>query len=137
MTEQIGNQQALTFVYSGGTVDMQQQLRSVTLPFNTDMVDASAGTVSYREYISGLTDYTCDVELLYNGAASPIGSADLKALRRTTGTVNYGPQGSATNAHKITFAALVTSLEFASPYDDIVTVNISFQGSGAPTDGVW
>lgn len=137
MAEQIGNQQALTFVHSGGTIDLQQQLRSVTHPFNTDMVDATAGTTLYREYIQGLSDYTLDAEALYNGVASPLGTADVKALRRASGTVNYGPQGSATNAWKITFAALVSSAELASPYDDVVTLNISFQGSGAPTDGVW
>jgi hypothetical protein len=137
MAEQIGNPQALTFVYSGGTIDLQTQLRNVNLQEETDMVDSTAGTVSYREYIQGLSDATLDVEAVYNAAATPMGTIDMKALRRTSGTVNYGPMGSVTGYHKISRAALVSSLEYDSPYDDIVTVNISFQLSGAPTDGTW
>lgn len=137
MAEQIGNPQALTYVHSGGTIDLQSQLRNVNLQEETDMVDSTAGTTNYREYILGLSDATLDIETVYNAAASPIGTADVKSLRRSSGTVNYGPMGSASGYHKISRAALVSSLEFDSPYDDIVTVNISFQLSGAPTDGTW
>ena len=132
-----GTTMHIQYIYSGGTITLQDQFRSVTISSEQDTLDSTAGTVAWREFIAGLTQWNADYEGLHNGASTPLGTADIANLRRASGTLYISPFGTSSGNQKITGAAIVTTVESEFPYDDVVTTNVSWQGSGTLTETVW
>lgn len=122
-----------TFVYSGGTAVLQGDQSSFSWSAEADMVDASAGSAGYKEYIVGIKDGTATLTAM-DAITSAAGSALAKATQHgTSGTLIWGPQGNLTGKPKYSVAALVKSVKVEYPYDDVVTREVEFQFSGALT----
>jgi len=121
----------------GGTILPTEQYRKLSLKSAQDVLDASAGTVAWREFIAGLRSYTGDLEVLHNGTASPMGTADIKALRNTSGTWDYSPFGTATGQRKYSGSYVATSMEDSFPFDDLAMITFAFQGNGELVEGLW
>lgn len=126
------------FVYSGGTISFATQYRNISITDEADMIDSTAGAVSFREFIAGLRQVTVAVEALHNGTASPFGTADIAALAPGgSGTVRVAPFGTATGQAKYSGAALIKNRNHEYPYDDVVPLNVEFQVSGTWSEGAW
>lgn len=121
----------------GGTIQVQEQYRKFTLKSKQAVLDASAGSVDWREFIAGLKEYTGSVEVLHNGTATPMGTADIKSLRASSGTWDYSPFGTATGSRKYSGSYIGTSMDDDFPFDDLATIAFDFQGNGALVEGLW
>jgi len=138
MPEFRGTALVVEVIHSGGTITMQDQYRSIKIPFSRDAVDSSAGTGDPREFLPGLTQFTVSYEGLHNGTATPMGTADIKTLRSiTNGTVRISEFGTATGQHRYLAPGFITKVDADVKYDDVATCNWEWQGSGALTEGVW
>ena len=122
----------------GGTATMQDQYRTLKNPFSRDAIDASAGLSDWRSFLAGLVQTTFAYEGLNNGTESPLGTADISLLRSiTSGTIEIGPQGTATGSTKYSIAGFITKADLEWAYDDVSKVTWEWQGSGALTESTW
>lgn len=122
---------------SGGTIALQDQYRTLKLRSETAAIDATAGTTDWRDYLKGLSQWNVSYYGLNNGSASPLGTADIATLRGGAGTIRINPHG--TGAGNIAYqgAIINTRLEQDYPYDDLATIHIAWQGSGALIESLW
>lgn len=128
----------IRWVDSGGTLALVAQYRNLTKNDEADMLDSSAGTVTFREFIAGLRQWNVDYEGLNNGTDTPLGTADIVRLApQTRGTIIISEFGTASGNFRILGEALIQSANNEWPYDDVASSNISWQGSGPLTQGVW
>jgi len=126
------------FVHSGGTMVFAEQYRNVTLSDEADMIDTTAGALTFREFIVGLRNWTCSVEALFNGTASPFGTADdFVLVAGAAGTLTVSPLGTTSGSIKYSGAVIANSRQREWPYDDVVPFNAEFQGNGTLTMGTW
>lgn len=121
----------------GGTISPSEQYRKFTLKTKQGVLDASAGTVEWKEFITSLKEYTASLEVLHNGTASPMGTADIKSLRNTSGTWDYSPFGTAAGQRKYSGSYIATSMDDDFPFNDLATIAFDFQGNGALVEGLW
>lgn len=124
-------------IHATGTILLQEQYRNIKLKSEKAMIDSTAGTVEWQEFIAGLKSWTVDYEGLSNGTGSPVGATDIGILRDATGTLRISPHGTTTGKPRYVGSFLSSSVEQEWPYDDVAPNSITFQGSGALTDGTW
>lgn len=122
---------------AGGTITLQDQFRVLRLRSETAAIDVSAGSTHWREYVAGLSAWRALYDGLNNGAASPLGTADIAALRGAGGTLRLSPHGTASGNIRYQGAVITTRLDQNYPYDDLATVTIGWQGSGALVESLW
>lgn len=138
MSEFRGNTLDVRVIHSGGTMVLNDQYRTVKLPWSQDAIDASAGTIDWRDFLKGLKQWTFSYEGLNNGAASPLGTADQATLRSMPmGTIIVSPFGTAAGNQKLSGAGFPTKVDTEIKYDDVAPLNFEWQGSGALSEGVW
>ena len=120
------------WIHSAGTLTMNTQYRTLETNEETDMLETSAGSINWREYIQGLSNGAISSSFLYNGTASPIGTADMASIltARSSGTIEVFPLGTATGNPRVYGAAFIMSRQISYPYDDVVEVNLEFQING-------
>lgn len=113
-----------TWVYSGGTVNLHTDFRNVTFTPSQEMIDATAGSDSYRQSIASFANAT----FTFSGIFPSNGTAIMQALKEgTTGTITYAPAGTATNSPKVTAAMISQGAAYSQPYNDIVDISCTFQ----------
>jgi predicted secreted protein len=125
------------FPNTGGTITLQDQFRALRLRSETATIDVSAGSTNWREYAAGLSAWGAHYDGLNNGAASPLGTADIAALRGAGGTLRLSPHGTAIGNIRYQGAVITTRLDQHYPYDDLASVTIVWQGSGALVESLW
>jgi hypothetical protein len=125
----------IQWAYSGGTIVLNTDYRSLTTSEETDTEDASAGADTHKSYKPTLADTTIELELLDNTSNS---SAFWGALTpQTEGTLTWGPHGTATGKPKYSVPALVNSREREFPYDGMVTITVEFQAQSWISEATW
>lgn len=98
------------------------------------VVDASAGADTNRTYLTTLKDGTGRFEGVYQAS----GSAVWTALAPTTsGTLEWGEEGTASGKTKHQVVALVTRRRKTHPYDNVIVIGADFQFNGAVTDTIY
>lgn len=133
--EFVGSALYATWVHSGGTVTLNTDFRNFNYSPSIDFVDSTAGADTARQRINSFKDgqVTASILMLDN-----FGTANLSPfVEGTSGSVIWGPAGSATGKMKFTVPARVASAVQSVPYADVVTWDITWQQDGARTDGVW
>jgi len=130
-----GSAAYLEWIYSSGTVVLNTDFRTITYTPSMELIDATAGADAYRQSIASFTS----VQLTFSGIFPSNGTAQMQALKeRTTGTVNYGPAGTATNSPKVSFPAVVGGPAFNEPYADVVEISCTFSlYNGTVTYGAY
>lgn len=128
-----GHDLVIKWVYSGGTVDLSSEQRSLSSSEEVGDADATAGNDDYSVHLPTFADSSCDVELLdLKGSA---GTARWAALRpRTEGTLYWYPSGTAINNTYHYVPAYIQKRDREVPYDDVVPISVTFQFQGEPTD---
>lgn len=125
----------LAWVHSGGTSLLHSDFRQFSYQPTLSLIDASAGSDSFRQYIAGIGeggDISLTMVLPQNGTAILSATA-----RATTGTLLFGPEGTATGKPKYTIPAMSKGPAFNQSYDDIVEVTIGFQQTSQETQATW
>ena len=125
-------------VYTGKNlavlIDSQafSHVRSATINHAIDLVETTAAAGTVKQYVSTVKDFTGSIEVLHDDATELF---DSEILPGTTGEIKIRPEGTSAGAVSINGNVIVSGVDFGSPYDGVVTVSISFQGTGDLTVG--
>lgn len=129
----------IEWVYSGGTVVLSGQQRSVQLSPSIDLIDGTAGDDADKEYLNGPKDATVS----YSGLMSKIGDSptytevEEAVVEGVHGTLLFGPEGTTTASRKYTIPAIAQGPQINMPYDDAVEISVEFQKNGALGRGTY
>jgi hypothetical protein len=132
MSEYTGKNMVFQWIYSGGTVNMQADFRTVNLSPTIDFADSTAGSDARRKRIPTIADATVS----YSGLAQQGGTAVEDALAEgTEGTIIFQPEGTAAGKRKYTIGAFSQGAKTNLPYADVVELSNEFLGNGNYTRG--
>lgn len=132
MAEYAGSAVVVTWVWSGGTLNMAGECRSCAVNTSMDTIDATAGSDVNRVYLPSFSsvEITWEGVAQENTTAATSGTAYAQALKAgNLGTLTVGPYGTATNSLKYSMPAFCLGLSTTLPYADVATVSTSWQTS--------
>lgn len=133
--EFVGSALYATWVSAGGTMVLNTDFRNFNYSPTIDFVDATAGADTARQRINSFKDgqITASILILDNW-----GTAIYNPLiEGVSGTVIWGPAGSAAGKLKFAIPARVASSVQNVPYADVAVLDITWQQDGAGSVGVW
>ena len=134
MPEYTGANMYLAWVYSGGTVTLHGDERTVNLNPSVDYADATAGSDARKKRLATLKD----TMVSYAGVAQTAGTALEDALAEgTNGTILFGPEGTAVATRKYIIGAFSGGAKFAYKYADVTEISVEFTGDGNYTRTTW
>ena len=127
-----GKNASVSWICSAGTIALDTDQRNCSYTPSVDFYDQSAGADGNKTYISGAKDGQFSWSALYQGSGTVITNA---LVEGASGTIVYGPEGTAVGKPKMTFAALSQGASWTQPYNGLVEISCNFQQNGARTDG--
>ena len=134
MTEFTGSALVLQWIWSGGTVTLGTDYRTVSWTPTVGYADITAGSDTHVGRLTTLKDATAAVTLV----DSVQGTATYASLDAGAGgTLIIAPQGTASGKRKITFPCFCDGANPSYTYNDTTTIAVNFTGNGAYTDGVY
>lgn len=114
--------------------DISGDGRSISFEESADALDSSKWGSSRRTKVAGLEDASGSLEALDStGAWSTawnsigVGTLDTLVIR---------PEGTGTGLRELSMSALITARSINLPYDDLATLSMGFEVSGAVTETV-
>lgn len=134
MTAYAGSTLYATWVTTGGTTVLSGDFRTFTLTPTINLYDETAGSDSHAQYIPGLKNATCSFSCLQQQSGTAFYTACIEGAQ---GTLIVGPEGTASGKQKITIPAISMGVTWTQPYNELVSIAISFQESGARLDGAY
>lgn len=117
-----------------GSTVLSSDFRNFSEEEEVGLVDSSAGNDQARSYLKTLEDGNATAELVHQTGGSVVWGAVAKGA---SGTLEWGPEGTATGKPKHTVVAIVQSRKKDMPYDDVVVITAEFQFSGVVTDSAY
>ena len=122
---------------AGTLVEVTDDITSINFSNERGVIDVTTFGKNYREFITGVSNFTMTLEALYDPAVSD-GLADTLAFTASgtaTQTLTYElyPQGTASGKVKISGECYVGSYSGAAALDEAVTVSAELQNSGTVT----
>lgn len=134
MAEFTGTSLVVSWIWSGGTVSLSGDYRTVSWTPTVGYADISAGSDTHITRLPTLKDSTAAVTLV---DSSP-GTATYASLQPgVQGTLIIGPEGTATGKRKITMPAFCDGGNPSYTYNDTTTISVNFTGNGTFTDGAY
>lgn len=128
MPEYTGAALVANYIYTGGTVGLNADYRSIETTKSIGLVEATAGSDTNKSYLSTVKDgkYT------WNAVAQTAGTVLETALvAGTYGTLIIQREGTATGKPKETCPVWCLGASFKYPYDNVVEISCEFQANGA------
>ena len=123
-----GKDAVISWVWSGGTVNLATDYRSVSIKENVDTAETTAGADTHKTYLPTIKSATID----YSGLFPTGGTALYAALAAgVSGTLTVAPEGTAAGKVSKAYPAISMGATYDTPYADVVTVNVTFQSNGA------
>lgn len=122
------------FYLKFNTTVLSPDYRSFSEEHTQDSVEASAGSDTRRTYLATLTDGNLSVDMVAQAAGTAMWSA---LTPGTSGSIEWGPEGTASGKAKHTATAFVAKRTRDLAYDDIVTLSVEFQFQTAVTDTAY
>ena len=120
------------YIKYGSTV-LSTDFRTLSTSEENGLVDATAGADTYKVWLATHIDGGASLNLVDTG-----GSAIWQALLPgTSGTLEWGPEGTASTKPKFTVTAVVTSRKRDIPYADVVVISADVKFSGAITEAAY
>ena len=125
-------------VYTGKSlavlIDSQafSHVRSASVNHAIDLVETTAAAGTFNQYVSNVKDFTGTIECLHDDTTDLY---DSEIVPGTTGERKIRPEGTSAGAVTLNGNVIVSGVDFGSPYDGVVTVSVSFQGTGDLTVG--
>jgi len=127
MAKITGKNLVATWAYSGGTVDLNTDFRTLSINPNIDLAETTAGADTDKTYIATIKDATIEWSGLYQSK----GTALMNALEAGTGgTLIIYPEGTASGYPKETYPAIAMGAKINVPYADVVEISCTFQKNG-------
>jgi hypothetical protein len=121
-------------VFAAGTTTLSTDYRRFTaIDDSITLVDKSAGADEERSFIAILSDGAMNASVLHDGGTVLYG-AFAKGL---SGTLVYGPSGTADGKMKITRPAVIESSRLALAYDDLSIWEVSWKPTATGTYATW
>jgi len=116
-----------------GTV-LDTNFRSFSQAETIDLVDQSAGSDANKTYLTALKDGNSPLTFKYKaGDTAQWGLVALGA----EGTLECGAEGTAAGKPRSYVNAIVSGRTKSMSYNDLIVVDVTFQFSGAVTDGTY
>lgn len=124
-----------TFSGSGGTVLVGSnaigEIKTYTIDETMDTLeDTSMGDTS-RTYKASLKNFSGSCDVMFD-------DTDTAQQAMTVGssvTMSFQMEGNTTGDHKLSGTALITGRSISASFDGLVEASLSFQGTGALTEG--
>jgi len=121
------------YVEFAGT-DLSGDFRTLDVPESCTIIDASAGSDTYKDKLAGQTDATASLSMLHQAA----GTVLWDALAPTTeGTLIWAPEGTASAKPKHSATVIVSSRGKSIPYEGVVELSVDFDIKSAITDTIY
>ena len=129
-----GNATSLTWVWSGGTINLHSLYRSIFDSPSVDLVDQTVYADTSKSYLVGKKDG----KFSWGGVFQAGGTAILAALAAGNGgTLTWGPEGTAVGKPKTVIPAIAMGAQRNEPYDGLMEISCDFQQNGDRTEGVF
>ena len=121
----------ISWIYSGGTVDLSTDYRNYSYTPAVEMYDQTAGADTHKTYVTGAKDGQISWQHVYQGG----GSAVVNALAEgNSGTLVVGREGTAAGKPKETIPAISQGAAVNIQYNNLIEVTCNFQQNGARVD---
>lgn len=134
-TEYVGGTAlVLQWIYSGGTLSLAADTRSVAWTPSVETIDTTAGSDTVRTYINSFKSASATISMVDQTNAAGTATAFDAGVR---GTLIIGPEGTAVGKRKITFPSMSSGGKYTWPYDGIAEISVEFVAVGAYTDGTY
>jgi hypothetical protein len=118
-----------------GTVTLNTEFRNFNYSPSLSFIDATAGADTATRRISHLKDGQVTVTHLMQ---SDLGTVQMAALAEgAIGTLTWAEAGTASTKPKHVMACICMGTRTSVPYNDVVTLDTTFQQNGARTDSAW
>ena len=128
MPEYTGSSLVCNFIYSGGTVALNSDYRTIEATKTIGLVQATAGADTSHSYLATVKDGTYK----WSGVAQTAGTILETALvAGNSGTLVVQREGTVTGKPKETCAVICLGANFTYPYDNVVEITCEFQANGA------
>ena len=123
----VGKDAVISWVWTGGTVNLATDYRSVSVKENVDTAETTAGADTHKTFLPTIKSATID----YSGLFPTGGTALYAALAAgMTGTLTVAPEGTASGKVSHAYPAISLGATYDTPYSDVVTINVTFQSNG-------
>tara|TARA_Y100001972_G_C7542227_1_gene272778 strand:+ start:182 stop:571 length:390 start_codon:yes stop_codon:yes gene_type:complete len=127
-----------TFAGSGGVVQVGSnavaEVRSYSIEETMETLeDTSMGDTS-RTFLASLKSFSGSADVFFDDTDTS-GQGGLTV--GTSATLSVAMQGTGSGAHKLSGTVLVTGRTITGSFDGMVEATISFQGTGALTEGTY
>lgn len=119
-------------------VNLSDHVRSVTLAYSAEQIEATAMTDSARVYLGGFKNWTIDCEFNQDHAASNVDATLFPLVGSSTVVVTIRPTTAAVSTTNPEYTGTATLLEY-SPFTgtlgEAATADVSFTSGGTLTRG--
>src|SRR5512139_1008840 len=133
MAEYAGSAMVLRWVTTGGTTLLNTDFRTFSWTPSLNWIDATAGADTYEVL---LPSYGVGAEIPVTMVAQTAGTLLVTAVaRQTAGSLVYYPAGTATGMVYYTIPSTSAGPQWASAYNDVVTITVNFRQTSAETLG--
>jgi len=133
--EFVGSSLIGTWTTSDGTTTVTTDARNFSYTPSIAFVDATAGADTAIQRIKSFRDSSVSLDMLM---VDNIASATLAQYEEgKVGTLVWGEAGTAAGKIKSTLPAICQGATRTSPYNDVVTMSVSWLGNGAITIGTF
>lgn len=123
------------WIWSAGTVLVSTECRSFVYNDQGETIDSTAGADTSRMTINSFDTGQVTASILLQ---SDMGTATYQAFARgNAGTLIWGEAGTVTGKPKTTLPARVDASTRNAPYNDVVSMDITWLQNGTKTFGAW
>lgn len=124
----------IQWVYSGGTVVFNTDFKTFNHTPSISLYEETAGADAHVAFVNGVK--SDQMALTYIDQAA--GTAAMTSLAEgTSGTLTWGPEGTATGKRKFTIAAIAMGAQLTQPYNNVVEISTTWTGNGSRTGSTY
>jgi len=125
-----GKNAVISWIWTGGTVSLNGDYRSVSINETTDLAETTAGSDTYKTHLSTIKSATIDYSGLFPTTAA--GTVLVSALAAgNDGTLLVYPEGTAAGKLARSYPAISMGPKLDIKYNEVVGVTCSFTSNGA------
>lgn len=129
-----GQNASISWIWSGGTTTLNTTYRTASYTPSVETYDQTSGPDTAKTYVVSYKDG----QFTYSGLWPSGGTALLSALAEgNSGTIIYGPEGTASTKMKMTIPAISLGAVLNVQYNNLTEISANFQQNGARSDGTF
>jgi hypothetical protein len=123
------------WIWSGGTIVMSADYRTMNYTPSVDLYEDTAGADTAKSYIAGVkSGQATFTGVDQSGTMVAWGTA---LMEGQSGTLIIGPEGTVAGKRKITIPAICQGAPVTWPYNNVCELNVTWQQNGARTEGIY